>query len=249
MRIIATDDDFRRAAEKVLLRAEDMVQEINTEGRLLHQWSLPTSPGLNNVGPESMEVLRQLNQKFLPGIVDDYSREGQRFTMKNNPKRAWFSKGFVARKNQVIVMVKTRNPKYSEHFTKEPTPLLPDHATANHTEIEEPLSENHEQNASIEEPLSENHEQNASIEEPLSENHEQNASKQTAKSTPIKQKPLTTIPLQKLEEQCYGVIMDSTHKHHPLEIRVGDILVVHEHEGIVLKSGGVGGIVAELTDV
>ena len=141
--------------------------------------------------------------------------------MKNNPKWTWFSKGFVARKNQVIVMVKTRNPKYSEHFTKEPTPLLPDHATTNHTEIEEPLSEN----------------------------HEQNASQQTTKSILMKQKPPTTIPLQKLEEQCYGVIMDSTHKHHPLEIRVGDILVVHEHEGVVLKSGGVGGIVAELTDM
>lgn len=65
MRIIATDDDFRRAVEKVLLRAEDLVQEIDTEGQLLQQWSLRTSPDLKNVGPESMEVLRQLNQKFV----------------------------------------------------------------------------------------------------------------------------------------------------------------------------------------
>ena len=64
MRIIATDDDFRRAAEKVLLRAEDMVQEIDTEGHLLNQWSLRISPDLKNVGPESMKVLRQLNQKI-----------------------------------------------------------------------------------------------------------------------------------------------------------------------------------------
>lgn len=140
--------------------------------------------------------------------------------MKTIPKWTWFSKGIAARKNQVIVIIKTRNPEYSEHLTKEPTPLLPDHTTTNPTELEEPPSVN----------------------------HKQNYSKETTKSIPMAQKPPTTIPLQKLEEQCYGVIMDLNLKHHPLEIRVGDILVVHDHEGFVLKSGGVSGIVAELTD-
>ena len=65
MRIIETDDDFRRAVEKVLLRAEDMVQQFDTEGQLLQQWSLQTSPDLKNVGSESIEVLRQLTQKFV----------------------------------------------------------------------------------------------------------------------------------------------------------------------------------------
>ena len=164
-------------------------------------------------------VLQPLTSDKLKEILDEYNREGPKFTATNNPKWSWFSNGFRARMGQVIVMVKTRNPKYSEHFTKEPTPLQPDRQTTDPVEMEEPLAEN----------------------------HEPNASKQTTQSITVKQKPPTTIPLQKLEEQCYGVIMDSTRQHHPLEIRVGDILVVDEQEGIVLKSGGVGGIVTELT--
>ena len=140
--------------------------------------------------------------------------------MKTIPKWTWFSKGIAARKNQVIIIVKTRTPAYSEHLTQEPSPLLPAYTTTDPTKLEEPPSVNHER-----------------------------ISKEITKSIPTAQKPTTTIPLRTLREQCYGVIIDSNRKDHPLELRVGDILVVHDHEGFVLKSGGVSGIVMELTDM
>ncbi|OAL40315.1 hypothetical protein AYO20_00051 [Fonsecaea nubica] len=175
MQIIATDDDFRLTVEKVLLRAEDMVQDIDEEGRLLNQWSLRNSPDSKDIGPECKEVLRQLIKKF---------------------------------------------PEYSKHFTKEPLPLQPDYTTANPIEIEEAPA-----------------------------NHQQTASKQTTKSTAIKQTPSTTIPFEKLEEQCYGVVMDSNREPHPLKIPVGYILVIHDGEGVVLKTGIFGGIFVELKGV
>ncbi|KIW82039.1 hypothetical protein Z517_05066 [Fonsecaea pedrosoi CBS 271.37] len=219
MQIIATDDDFRLAVEKVPLRAEDTVQDIDKEGRLLNQWSLWTSLDSKNVGPECKEVLRQLIKKFVPRIRDECSRERRHFIPQHQPKLGWLSKGFVAR-DQVIVIVITRKPEYSKHFTKEPLPLQPDHATTNPTEIEEAPA-----------------------------NHQQTASKQTTESTPIKQTPSTTIPFEKLEEQCYGVVMDSNLEPHPLKIPVGDILVIHDGEGVVLKTGIFGGIFVELKGV
>ncbi len=88
MQIITTDDDFRRAVEKVILRAEDMVQEVDAKGQLLHQWSLRASPDLKNVGPESMEVLRQLSKKFVRWTCICSSAADPKQARRIQPRRA-----------------------------------------------------------------------------------------------------------------------------------------------------------------
>lgn len=53
----------------------------------------------------------------------------------------------------------------------------------------------------------------------------------------------SSIPLPKWKEECYGVIMGSNRRHRDFSMRVGDVLVAHDDEGIVLKTVGIGGII------